>query len=48
MRVKIVGPDGEDVLDDVVTWCYDNCTLVVEFENGEIGEYDRANVMERL
>lgn len=48
MRVKIVSPEGEQIVEDVATWTYDKLTLVVEFENGETSEFDRANVVERL
>ena len=46
--IKIVSPDGDEVLEGVRTWTYNRLTLVVDFENGETAEYDRANVIERL
>ncbi|QRV15047.1 hypothetical protein JMJ58_19395 [Haloterrigena salifodinae] len=46
--VKIVGPDGDEVLEGVETWTYDDLTLLVFFEDGKTGEYERANVIERL
>ncbi|NUC72569.1 hypothetical protein HTZ84_09645 [Haloterrigena sp. SYSU A558-1] len=46
--VKIASPDGDEVLENVETWTYDKLTLIVDFENGETAEYDRANVIERL
>lgn len=48
MNVRIQGPHDDDILEEVETWWYEGCDLLVRFLDGDERRFHQSNVMERL